>query len=827
MHFATRPRIVVLGMLTKMPVAGVVWQYVHYLIGLERLGCDVYYVEEHARTPSMFMQTEHDDGSARAAAFLDTLMRRFDLGGRWAFRALHEADRRCFGMSETQLQQLYASADFIINLHGGTIPASEHYATGRLVYLETDPVQLQIELHEQNPTTIEFLEPHCAFFTFGENLGAADCPLPVSERFPFKPTRQPVVMDFWSGNPSGPGSVFTSVGNWEQKWREVQYRGEKYTWSKHHEFMKVIDLPSRTSQPFELALASYTPEAREMVEGHGWSVRDAMSFSMDTDAYRDYVAGSRGEFTVAKDQNVRLRSGWFSDRSATYLAAGRPVITQETGFSNSLPIGRGLFSFSTMADVLAALETINGDYERSRRAARDIARDYFSSDVVLGKLLDDLGVSTGPVKAAAARPLPSGLAIVPLARRPMKLPEATVRAVLGRPVGAFAPAGTAIACPRLSVVIVTYNNLIFTRMCVESLLAGGVDVRSEIVLVDNASGDGTLEYVRQLAERNPIVRVITNQTNRGFAAATNQGLLASTGEILVLLNNDTIVPPGALPRLVQLLEDSTIGLAGPTTNRIGNEAEVETSYETYEEMIEFAQERAGVEGAQRLREIGMPAMFCLALRRDTLATIGLLDEQFGPGLFEDDDYAMRARAAGFRCVCAEHVFVHHFGEATFGPLAAAGVYGGLFAENRARFEKKWNVKWQSHARRVNDPYAELVERILRSAAAALPAGARVLVVSKGGEELLAIGHCAASHFPAAPDGSYAGYYPADSAEALAHLEELRAAGAEFLLFPSTGFWWLEHYAAFADFLRSQFPVHPVQGEDCLIYDLRTPVAEPV
>ena len=168
--------------------------------------------------------------------------------------------------------------------------------------------------------------------------------------------------------------------------------GERYSWSKHNEFMKFIDLPQRTAQPFELALSSYEPGDQEMLEGHGWQVRHALDFSTDPDAYRDYITGSRGEYTVAKDQNVRLRTGWFSDRSATYLAAGRPVINQDTGFSNVFPTGEGLFGFSTMEEILAAVEAINSDYARHSRAAEEIAREYFAHDVVLGRLLEDVGV---------------------------------------------------------------------------------------------------------------------------------------------------------------------------------------------------------------------------------------------------------------------------------------------------------------------------------------------------------------------------------------------------------------------------------------------------
>jgi hypothetical protein len=194
-----RPKVVLLGMMTKMPVAGVVWQNLHYLLGFERLGCEAYYVETHARTPSMLMSHEDDDSSALAAEFIAAIMRRFGLADRWAFRALHD-DGRCFGMSESQLERLYGEADVILNLHGGTQPLPELAAGGRLVYLETDPVQLQLELRHGIEETLDFLEPHCAFFTFAENWGQPDCGLPHQERFRFVPTRQPVVIEL---DPSG------------------------------------------------------------------------------------------------------------------------------------------------------------------------------------------------------------------------------------------------------------------------------------------------------------------------------------------------------------------------------------------------------------------------------------------------------------------------------------------------------------------------------------------------------------------------------------------------------------------------------------------------
>ena len=385
---SARPKIVVLGMMTKMPVPGVVWQVVHYLVGLERLGYEPYYVEAHARTPSMFMKTEEDDGSGKAAAFINEICDRFGFAGRWCYQALHE-DGRCYGLSHGELNRLYGSAALILNMHGGTYPLPEHSATGRLVYLETDPVQLQTELHYGLQETIDFLEPHIAFFTFAGNYGQPDCGLPVSDRFHFVRTRQPVVLDFWPPSP-GPTELFTTIGSWKQPWREVTFEGETYSWSKDREFPKFLALPSRVDQGFKLALSGCDGDDKALLEEHGWKVRHALDLSPD--AYRQYVTRSRAEFTVAKDQNVRLRSGWFSDRSATYLAAGRPVVTQETGFSNILPAGEGLLSFSTLEEAVDAVQRINTDYERHSQAALAVARECFNYDVVLPRLLADVGL---------------------------------------------------------------------------------------------------------------------------------------------------------------------------------------------------------------------------------------------------------------------------------------------------------------------------------------------------------------------------------------------------------------------------------------------------
>jgi hypothetical protein len=383
-------------MLTRMPVAGVAWVTISYLLGFQRLGCDVYYVEQHARTPGELMETgESGDGADKAAAYIARILGSVDLGDRWAYQALN-SDGVLYGMSQSAVSQLFRRADLIVNLHGSAVISAEQSATGRLVYIGTDPVQVEIELYNNVQRTIEYLAPHAAFFTWGSNYGHPDCKLPISDRFHLVPTLPPVIMDFWNEQKQGPGPFFTTIGNWRQDDRPIEFEGEVYHWSKHLEFLKFLDLPHRTDQTFELALSHCHPSARERLQRKGWLVRDGLEVSRDPDTYRAYIARSRGEFTVAKDQNVRLRSGWFSERSASYLAAGRPVITQETGFSNVLPSGEGLFGFLTMDEILAAVEAINSDYERNSRTAREIARDYFSYDVVLPPILDAVGLPARP-----------------------------------------------------------------------------------------------------------------------------------------------------------------------------------------------------------------------------------------------------------------------------------------------------------------------------------------------------------------------------------------------------------------------------------------------
>ena len=251
------------------------------------------------------------------------------------------------------------------------------------------------------------------------------------------------------------------------------------------------------------------------------------------------------------------------------------------------------------------------------------------------------------------------------------------------------------AWPRASIVVVTWDNLAFTRMCLASIFENTEYPNYELIVVDNASTDGTVEELHRLSRELPHVRALCNDRNAGFGPANNQGLADASGDILVLLNNDTVVPRGWLTRLARHLDDPTVGLIGPATNRTCNEAQLDIPYQTYGEFRTVARAQGrGHEGERH--PIRMPMMFCLALRRDVYDRLGPLDERYEVGMFEDEDYALRAKAAGYDVVWTPEVYVHHAYHASIGKLLPSGEYMRLVAQNQGRFEEKWGICWERH-----------------------------------------------------------------------------------------------------------------------------------
>ena len=388
-----RKRVVVLGFMGGMPIAGVVWQHLHYILGLQRLGHDVYYCEDSARIAYNPETSNHDIDWSYAPKILDLLARRFGFEGRWGYCARFLPDQPTAGFDRARLRELIRTADAALNVCGAQEIHEELRGAANLVYVESDPGLEQIRVDTGVPGTRESLDRHRTLFTFGEDVGTAHFPVPL-HGYRWLPTRQPVVTDLWGtdGAAPPPDAVLTTIANWNTSGlKDVPWRGETYLWSKSLEFLRFVEAPERAGESIEMATDIRDPATRARFAAHGWRLTDPRPLSDDIDRYRAYIQGSRGEFTVAKDQYVRLHTGWFSDRSACYLAAGRPVITQETGFSRHYGEGRGLLPFSTLEEVAEAARAIRADHAAHSRAARALAAEHFEATRVLASLLERAG----------------------------------------------------------------------------------------------------------------------------------------------------------------------------------------------------------------------------------------------------------------------------------------------------------------------------------------------------------------------------------------------------------------------------------------------------
>jgi hypothetical protein len=385
-----RLKLVVLGTIGGCPYGGHTWSFLNWLRAFQRRGHDVWYVEDHLWWPYDPEQDTVTDDCRYAVRHVAACAARIGLGDRWALRLPTRAGA-CWGLSSSALDDLYRSCDAVFNVTGATDLREEHLAAPLRVYIETDPVTAELRLANGDEHTRWAFGIHDVLVTYGENFGAPDCRVPLNG-LPYRTTRQPIDLDLWPMTFIPTAPCFTTIGNYRQEGKDVEYGGETYRWSKHWEWEKILDLPRRTTQRFELALNA-DPDDQKRLERHGWQLVSPSRFSLDVfGRYREYIQRSRAEITVAKDQNVRLRSGWFSERDACYLASGKPVVAQDTGFSNVLPHGAGLWAFSTLDEAAAAVDRINGDYPQQARAARALAEEYFEAGRVAGKLLHGLGL---------------------------------------------------------------------------------------------------------------------------------------------------------------------------------------------------------------------------------------------------------------------------------------------------------------------------------------------------------------------------------------------------------------------------------------------------
>lgn len=389
----TRKKLVVMGFMGSCPIAGVVWQHVHYIVGLQRLGHDVYYIEDSARLPYNPAIREEGSSPLYAVNFLELLAADFGFDDRWSYCPRYFDGMPTAGLSREKVQQIYREADGILNLCGAQELHDDLLVSDRLFYIDSDPGVEQIRVAQGDHATIDYLSRHRGLFSFGEHVAIDKFPIPLSG-MTWLPTRQPVVTDFWkSESPPPARALLTSVVNWNTSdQKDITWNGERYLWSKSREFERFIDAPAKCGETIELAVNMEEPASRARFEAHGWRLRSPYELSVDHRLYRDYLQNSKAEFTVAKDQYVRLNTAWFSDRSACYLAAGRPVVTQQTGFTDYYGNDGGLFAFTSSEEAAEAVKMINTDYAQHSRAAGKLAREVFEAETVLRSLLDRAGI---------------------------------------------------------------------------------------------------------------------------------------------------------------------------------------------------------------------------------------------------------------------------------------------------------------------------------------------------------------------------------------------------------------------------------------------------
>jgi hypothetical protein len=387
-------RIVVAGYIVRYPLAGNVWAHLQYVVGLARLGHEVWFIEEAGWEDSCFdpMREVMTSDATYGVKMLGSLMERFGLADRWAYR---EWSGEWHGLPGEVVEEVIASADLFLDV-GGTCYFPQMHTARCRAYVDMDPVftQLQAFGNDTRLNEYDFL------FTYGTNIGRDTCPVPTLgyRWIPFVP---PVLLDLWSQasapglNPAGSsrnpqdGTRWTTIAHWSA-YGEVEHEGETYG-QKDREFMRFIELPQRVPYPIELAV-SLDDVPVQLFKEHGWHLQPSLPISRDPWVYRDYIWSSRGELSVAKHAYVKTRCGWFSDRTATYLASSRPAVVQDTGVYDLLPLGSGLMVFQDMEEAVSTLDDVESNYEAHTRAARELAGDCFDSDKVLKGLLEACGL---------------------------------------------------------------------------------------------------------------------------------------------------------------------------------------------------------------------------------------------------------------------------------------------------------------------------------------------------------------------------------------------------------------------------------------------------
>jgi len=382
-------RIVVTGLIGQYPFGGVIWDYIQYVLGFQELGHEVYYLEDTGVWPyDPVRETITDDCSHQVGA-LTRIMADFNLGDRWIYR--NAADGKFHGAGEKIARELIKCGDLLVNV--STASWFEDYEVGvkHQMFLDGDPMFTQIGMLDPDKGGYTArLRAHDSHFSFGLKLGEADCLVPDTG-IRWKKTLQPVALNYWpyAENEAEP---FTTVMNW-CSYKPKIWQGREYG-QKDIEFSRFQELPRHTPQKLVIAMGQGIGKKRptEFLENIGWKILEPDQVLPDHLTYRDFLKNSRAEWSIAKHGYVAARTGWFSCRTACYLALGRPAVVQDTGWSEHLPHGMGLVPFTTLAECAAGIATINRDYATHRRAAREFAEKYLDARRVCQDLLDQAGI---------------------------------------------------------------------------------------------------------------------------------------------------------------------------------------------------------------------------------------------------------------------------------------------------------------------------------------------------------------------------------------------------------------------------------------------------
>ena len=378
-----RLRIVVLGYIVRGPIGGLAWHHLQYVLGLRALGHDVYFVEDSDDYESCYDPARGvvDKDPSYGLQFAARAFERLGFGERWCYYDAHTDT--WMGPLASHVHDVCESAELLLNLSGVNPLRSWFADIPHRALVDTDPAFTQIR-HLTDSQMRALAAAHNSFFTFAENIGTDDCLVPA-DGLAWQPTRQPVQLDAWPVTPGRREGSWTTVMQWDS-YRSREYEGRRYG-MKSDSFELFVDLPTRAGPLFEIALGSESAP-RDLLRAKGWRLLDPLEVTRDPWTYQEFIRSSKAEWSVAKHGYVESRSGWFSERSAAYLASGRPVLTQQTGFSDWLPRGAGLLAFETIEEALVGLEEIDDAYDHHCRAARELAEEFFDARKVLTHLVE-------------------------------------------------------------------------------------------------------------------------------------------------------------------------------------------------------------------------------------------------------------------------------------------------------------------------------------------------------------------------------------------------------------------------------------------------------